>query len=111
MSKNTPKPTPMPPVKPPRGKRKVALVGLPRTEKVCQHEELRKRINIPVNQYVCGDCKGKFILVSQGPYALMPPEEFGRYKRAQEEMVKAAKRRESTGLVTPDEARREGKGR
>lgn len=74
------------------------------TKNPCSHKELFKRIKIPVNQYVCGDCKGKLLVVIP-QYLVMPPEEFEDFKRKQNEAVLAAKRQQETGLVTPDEAR------
>ncbi len=70
----------------------------------CRHDTLLARIKIPVNEYVCDDCKEKLVLVVP-QYGLMTPEEFEQFKRAQAMQMEAAKRRKSTGLVTPEEAR------
>ena len=72
----------------------------------CRHETLLNRIKIPVNEYVCDDCKVKLVLVVP-QYGLMTPEEFEQYKRVQAMQIEAARRREKTGLVTPDEFRQE----
>ena len=74
--------------------------------KPCRHETLLARIKIPVNEYVCDDCKEKMVLVIP-QYGLMTPKEFKRFKQVQEMQITAAKRRQSTGLVTPDEHRQE----
>ncbi|KKK46701.1 hypothetical protein LCGC14_3162620, partial [marine sediment metagenome] len=79
----------------------------------CRHETLLARIKIPVNEYVCDDCKEKLVLVIP-QYGLMTPEEFEQFKRVQAMQIEAARRRQKTGLVTPDDVRREqaerGKG-
>jgi len=72
----------------------------------CRHETLLARIKIPGNEYVCDDCKEKLVLVIP-QYGLMTPEEFEQFKRVQAVQVQNAKRRKSTGLVTPDEHRQE----
>jgi hypothetical protein len=72
----------------------------------CHHETLLARIKIPVNEYVCDDCRVKLILVVP-QYGLMTPVEFEQFKRTQAMQIKAAQRRKSTGLVTPDEHRQE----
>ena len=70
------------------------------------HETLLARIKIPVNEYVCDDCKEKLVLVIP-QYGLMTPVEFEQFKRVQAMQIQNAKRRKSTGLVTPDEHRQE----
>ncbi len=70
----------------------------------CRHDTLLARIKIPVNEYVCDDCKVKLVLVIP-QYGLMTPEEFEQFKRVQAMQIQNAKRRKSTGLVTPSEAR------
>jgi hypothetical protein len=72
----------------------------------CRHETLLARIKIPVNKYVCDDCSEKLVLVVP-QYGLMTPAEFEQFKRTQAMQIEAAKRRKSTGLVTPDEHRQE----
>ncbi len=72
----------------------------------CRHETLLARIKIPVNEYVCDDCKEKLVLVVP-QYGLMTPAEFEQFKRTQAMQIQNAKRRKSTGLVTPDEHRQE----
>ena len=72
----------------------------------CHHETLLARIKIQVNEYVCDDCKEKLVLVVP-QYGLMTPEEFEQFKRVQAMQIQNAKRRKSTGLVTPDEHRQE----
>jgi hypothetical protein len=72
----------------------------------CHHETLLARIKIPVNEYVCDDCRVKLILVVP-QYGLMTPVEFEQFKRTQAMQIKAAQRRKSTGLVTPDVHRQE----
>ncbi len=74
--------------------------------KPCHHETLLARIKIPVNEYVCDDCKEKLVLVIP-QYGLMTPEEFEQFKRVQAMQIQNAKRRKKTGLVTPDEHRQE----
>ncbi|KKM74307.1 hypothetical protein LCGC14_1401710 [marine sediment metagenome] len=74
------------------------------TKPPCQHQTLMNRIKIPVNEYVCDDCKTKLVLVVP-QYGLMTPEEFEQYKRVQAMQIESARRREKTGLVTPSEAR------
>ncbi|KKL64997.1 hypothetical protein LCGC14_2159430 [marine sediment metagenome] len=74
----------------------------------CRHETLLARIKIPVNEYVCDDCKEKLVLVIP-QYGLMTPAEFEQFKRIQAMQVQNAKRRKSTGLVTAEEHRRETK--
>ncbi|KKM77012.1 hypothetical protein LCGC14_1374350 [marine sediment metagenome] len=76
------------------------------TKPPCRHETLLARIKIPVNEYVCDDCKVKLVLVVP-QYGLMTPVEFEQFKRVQAMQIEAAKRRKSTGLVTPDEHRQE----
>lgn len=73
------------------------------TKPPCRHETLLARIKIPVNEYVCDDCKGKLVLVLSG--GLMTPEAFEQFKRVQAMQIKAAERQKKTGLVTPDEHR------
>ena len=81
--------------------------GTPKMKpKPCRHETLLARIKLPVNEYVCDDCKAKLVLVIP-QYGLMTPEEFEQFKRAQALQITAAKRRQSTGLVTPAEHRQE----
>ncbi len=72
----------------------------------CHHETLLARIKIPVNKYVCDDCKVKLVLVVP-QYGLMTPEEFEQFKRVQAMQIQNAKRRKSTGLVTPEEHRQQ----
>ena len=72
----------------------------------CQHKTLLARIKIPVNEYVCDDCKEKLVLVVP-QYGLMTPVEFEQFKRVQALQIKNAERRKKTGLVTPDEHRQE----
>ncbi len=74
--------------------------------KPCNHQTLLARIKIPVNEYVCDDCKVKLVLVIP-QYGLMTPEEFEQFKRVQAMQIQNAKRRKSTSLVTPDEHRQE----
>ena len=74
--------------------------------KPCNHETLLARIKIPVNEYVCDDCKEKLVLVVP-QYGLMTPEEFEQFKRVQAVQVKAAERRRRTGLITAEEFRQE----
>ncbi len=74
------------------------------TKPPCHHETLLARIKIPVNEYVCDDCSERLVLVVP-QYGLMTPEEFEQFKRVQAVQVKAAERRQKTGLVTPDEHR------
>ncbi len=74
--------------------------------KPCRHETLFARIKLPVNEYVCDDCKGKLVLVIP-QYGLMTPEEFEQFKRVQAVQIQNAKRRKSTGLVTPGEHQQE----
>ncbi len=74
--------------------------------KPCHHETLLARIKIPVNEYVCDDCKEKLVLVIP-QYGLMTPEEFEQFKRVQAMQIQNAKRRQKTGLVTPDEHQQE----
>ncbi|KKL08062.1 hypothetical protein LCGC14_1992930 [marine sediment metagenome] len=76
------------------------------TKPPCRHETLLARIKIPVNEYVCDDCKVKLVLVIP-QYGLMTPAEFEQFKRTQAMQIEAARRRKSTGLVTPDEHRQE----
>ncbi len=76
--------------------------------KPCQHPNLLARIKLPVNEYVCDDCKIKLVLVIP-QYGLMTPDEFEQFKQTQAMQITAAKRRKSTGLVTPEEHRRETK--
>ena len=76
------------------------------TKPPCPHTTLLDRIKIPVNEYVCDDCKEKLVVVIP-QYGLMTPEAFENYKRTQATAIKAAERRKSTGLVTPDEHRQE----
>ncbi len=70
----------------------------------CQHKTLLARIKIPVNQYVCDDCKEQLLLVVPR-YGLMTPVEYEQFKQEQWNQVKAAERRKKTGLVTPNEHR------
>ncbi len=72
----------------------------------CHHETLLARIKIPINEYVCDDCKEKLVLVIP-QYGLMTPVEFEQFKRVQAMQRETARRRKSTGLVTPDEHRQE----
>lgn len=74
------------------------------TNPPCPHETLLARIKIPVNEYVCDDCKEKLVLVVP-KYGLMTPAEFEQFKRVQAMQIKNAERRKKTGLVTPDEHR------
>ncbi len=46
----------------------------------CHHETLLARIKIPVNEYICDDCKVKLVLVIP-QYGLMTPAEFEQFKR------------------------------
>ena len=71
----------------------------------CHHKTLLARIKIPVNEYVCDDCRGKLVLVLSG--GLMTPEQFEQFKREQAMQVKAAERRRRTGLITAEEFRQE----
>ena len=90
--------------KPPTPKRAVPPGKAP----PCHHETLLARIKIPVNEYVCDDCKEKLVLVIP-QYGLLTPKEFEQFKRVQAIQIQNAKRRKSTGLVTAEEHRRETK--
>jgi hypothetical protein len=93
-------------VKVPMGQRKSGLAVPADKVKQCRHDELFKRIKIPVNQYVCGDCDAKMILVVP-QYILMPPEDFQKFQQEQMARAREARLKQETGLVTPDEVRRE----
>ena len=69
----------------------------------CQHQDIKQRMKTQVPQFVCGDCKQKLLVVPTG-WTIMTKEEFLARQGA-------AKRRQTTGLVTPEEHRREQQGR
>lgn len=72
----------------------------------CHHETLLARIKIPVNEYVCDDCKERLVLVVP-KYGLMTPEEFKQFKQVQAKQIEDAERRRRTGLITAEEFRQE----
>jgi len=102
MSKN---PTTRRKVNIPMGQRKSGLTVPAEVVDVCRHVEVLQRIKPQVNQSGCGGCKEKVLLVIL-QFALMSQEGFENFKKAQAEVGKAAQRRK-TGLVLPDEVRRE----
>lgn len=85
------------------GQRKSGLTVPADQVQECQHAEVTARVQLPLNQYVCGGCGEKVVLVILQA-VLMTPEGFEKFKAAQSQQAKAAQRR-STGLVTPDEVR------
>jgi len=93
-------------VKIPMGQRRSGLAVPADKVNVCRHEEVFQRIKPQVQQYVCGGCQDKLLMVVT-QFVLMPPEQFEQFKQAQMQAAQDAQRQQKTGLVTPDEVRRE----
>jgi len=95
-----------PKVKIPMGQRKSGLAVPADKVDVCRHEEVFQRIKPQVQQSVCGGCQDKLLMVVT-QFVLMPPEQFEQFKLAQLRAAQDAQRKQKTGLITPDEVRRE----
>ena len=100
-------PTPInPKVKLEMGQRKSGI-SVPKEEvDVCRHEEVIKRLKPRLDQYVCGDCDEKVLMVVIN-FSLMTHEVFEEFQKRQAAAFAAAQRKQKTGLVTPDEARQQ----
>ena len=88
------------------GQRESGLTVPPEAMDACRHAEVFQRIKPQMNQYHCQGCGEKLLMVIL-QFALMTHEEFEHFKKAQIAAAQAAKRKQETGLVLPDEARRE----
>ena len=93
-------------VKIPMGQRKSGLAVPADAVNECRHMEVFQRIKPQLAQYVCGDCQEKLLMVVM-QFGLMTQEQFGQFQLAQVKASRAAQRKQKTGLVTPDEVRRE----
>ncbi len=99
---------PAPKVKVEMGQRKSGvLVPVDQVDQ-CRHIEVFKRIqaNPQINRYHCPGCGDKLLMVIL-QYALMTQEGFEGFKKRQIEAAKAARRKAETGIILPDEVRRE----
>ena len=92
-------------VKLPMGQRKSGLAVPADKVDVCKHMDIVNRIKPTFDRYVCGDCKEKIVLVPI-QMKLMSEPEFDVLQMAQV-LQQRAERKQKTGLVTPDEVRRE----
>ena len=99
-------PPPTPKVKIPMGQRRSGLAVSADAVNECKHMEVFNRIKPQLSQYVCGDCQEKLLMVVM-QFGLMTQEQFGQFQLAQAKAAQAAQRKQKTGLVLPDEVRRE----
>jgi len=100
-------PTPInPKAKIEMGQRKSGLSAPKEAVDICRHEEVIKRLKPRLDEYVCGDCQEKVLMVIIN-FALMTREVFEQYQKQQAAAFAAAQRKRKTGLVTPDEARQQ----
>ncbi len=104
---NQPEPTPIKPeVKVEMGKRKSGL-SVPKEElDVCRHEQVLERLKPRLDKYMCGDCNEQVLMVVIN-FSLMTQEVFDEFQKRQAAAFEAARRKQATGLVTPDEARQQ----
>jgi len=102
----TDKPRPTPKVKLEMGKRKSGLDVPKEAVDICRHGEVMAGIQPRLDQFVCGGCDEKVLMVIL-QFSLMTPEIFEEFKTRQAEAMQAAQRKQQTGLVTPDDVRRE----
>lgn len=100
-------PTPInPKAKIEMGQRKSGL-SVPKEEiDICRHEEVIKRLKPRLDEYVCGGCTEKVLMVVIN-FSLMTREVFAEFQKQQAAAFAAARRKQETGLVTPDEARQQ----
>jgi len=101
-----PEQPPTPKVKLPMGQRKSGLSVPEEAVGACRHEAVMKRLKPQLPEYVCGDCDEKVLMVVL-QFSLMTREIFDEFQKRQAAAFQAAQRRQRTGLITPDEARRE----
>ena len=94
----------------PMGQRKSGLAVPADKVDICKHMEIINRIKPTFARYVCGDCQEQIVLVPI-QMRLMTEPEFDALQMAQVLQERAAQRKQKTGLVTPDQVRREGQKR
>ena len=100
-------PTPInPKAKIEMGKHKSGLSVPKEAVDVCRHEEVIKRLKPRLDQFVCKDCSEKVLMVVIN-FSLMTQEVFEEFQKRQAAAFEAARRKQTTGLVTPDEARQQ----
>ncbi len=104
---NQPEPTPIKPeVKIEMGRRKSGLSAPKEAVDVCRHEEVLERLKPRLDKYMCGDCTEQVLMVVIN-FSLMTQEVFDEFQKRQAAAFEAARRKQTTGLVTPDEARQQ----
>ncbi len=102
-----PEPTPINPrAKIEMGQRKSGISVPKEQVDVCRHEEVIKRLKPRLDQFHCGDCQEKVLMVIIN-FSLMTQEMFEEFQKRQAAAFEAARRKQTTGLVTPDEARQQ----
>ncbi len=100
-------PTPInPKAKIEMGQRKSGISVPKEAVDVCRHEEVIKRLKPRLDQYHCGDCEEKVLMIVL-QFSLMTQEVFDEFQKRQAAAFEAARRKQATGLVTPDEARQQ----
>ena len=100
-------PTPITPkAKIEMGKRKSGVSVPKEAVDVCRHEEVLKRLKPRLDQFVCKDCSENVLMVIIN-FSLMTQEVFDEFQKRQAAAFEAARRKQTTGLVTPDEARQQ----
>jgi hypothetical protein len=97
---------PTPKVKVEMGQRKSGLAVPTEAVDSCRHGDVFKRVRIVPNQYVCKDCDDRVLMVIL-QFAVMTAPEFEEFKKEQAKKLAAAQRKAKTGLVTPEDVRRE----
>ena len=93
-------------VKVPMGQRKSGLAVPPEAVDICKHMEIVKRIKPSFTRYLCDGCGERVFLVPI-TMKLLTQSEFDQLQMAQVKMGRAAERKQKTGLVLPDDVRRE----
>ena len=104
---NQPDPTPInPKTKIEMGKRKSGLSAPKEDVDVCRHEEVLNRLRPRLDKYMCGDCDEQVLMVVIN-FSLMTQEVFKEFQKRQAAAFEAARRKQETGLITPEEARQQ----
>ena len=90
----------------PMGQRRSGLAVPADKVDVCKHMEVVSRIKPTFTRYHCGDCQEMIVLVPIQVKLLTVPQ-FDQLQMEQVLAQRAAERKQKTGLVLPEEARRE----
>ena len=102
-----PDPTPInPKAKVEMGQRKSGISVPKEAVDVCRHVEVLNRLKPRLDKYMCGDCNEQVLMIVIN-FSLMTQEVFEEFQKRQAAAFEAARRKQETGLVTPDEARQQ----